>query len=549
MDARAEPSGRPLLSCAAGLSVAALLLATSPSLPMVWDEGNAILRAEQIAHGRWLYTTQIEGHPALYGIVILAGHSLGEAWLPPLTAWRLGPILLFSVAAGAMFYRMARDYSLRAAVGSVAALVLMPRLFAHAHFASFDGPLTSCWILAWATFDFARRRWWGTVAWGIALGMTLSCKATGWLAPLPFLVRVALDCGVSGTVFSPFRKRKSRYINRSRAPMLTATNRDRLGLRVFAAGLPIALATFFLLNPPLWSDPVGGWAAFFQLNFNRAANPGLNISTWFLGRMYDLHHPLPWYNTLWWTLVSVPSGILALGLLGIVVACRRWRGQPSGSLLMFNWGVLLIVRALPGVPPHDGVRLFLPSFAFLAALAGVGTDALLGWGARKRPEKRARRAAAITGVVLLYGTGAVGLVLYSPQWLSYYNGAVGGLPGAVALGMEPTYYWDGLDRSVLDWLHENTPQGQKIRFGSSSPENRRLMRRWGMLRRASSPAASGKHRWYVFQRRPSGYRPADVWLTENAEPAFQKTLLGVPLVEVYREADYQQARQEVGDRW
>jgi 4-amino-4-deoxy-L-arabinose transferase-like glycosyltransferase len=37
-------------------------------------------------------------------------------------------------------------------VGAVGALVLLPRMFAHAHFASLDGPLTSCWILCWAAF-------------------------------------------------------------------------------------------------------------------------------------------------------------------------------------------------------------------------------------------------------------------------------------------------------------------------------------------------------------------------------------------------------------
>ena len=32
-----------------------------------------------------------------------------------------------------------------------------------------------------------------------------------------------------------------------------------------------------------------------------------------------------------------------------------------------------------------------------------------------------------------------------PVPLSYFSPIVGGLPGATALGMEPTYYWDGLD--------------------------------------------------------------------------------------------------------
>jgi len=170
---------------------AVLLAATSPGLPMVWDEGNAIRRAEGIWQGEWQYTTQVEGHPALYGIVIAVGQRLADGWLEPLDAARFGPMMLFAAAAGAMFYRVWREYSLPAAVGAVTALLLLPRMFAHAHFASFDGPLTSCWILAWATFAPAVRNWRWAMVWGIALGMTLSCKATGWIAPVPFVVWAA----------------------------------------------------------------------------------------------------------------------------------------------------------------------------------------------------------------------------------------------------------------------------------------------------------------------------------------------------------------------
>ncbi len=133
------------LAGAAMAAVATLLLLvlTSPQLPMGWDEGNAIHRAEGIQRwasrwtaGRrvpracpcpaaiagpmsreaieadWQYTTRIEGHPALYGIVLALGHGLGRSWLAPLESWRLGPMLLFALAAGAMFYRLAADESL-----------------------------------------------------------------------------------------------------------------------------------------------------------------------------------------------------------------------------------------------------------------------------------------------------------------------------------------------------------------------------------------------------------------------------------------------------
>jgi len=484
---------------------------------MVWDEGNAILRAEGIAQGRWLYTTRLEGHPAFYGMVIAAGRWLSAWCLAGLQAGRFGPMMLFALAAGAMFYRTARDYSAAAAFGATAALICLPRMFAHAHFASIDGPLVSCWVLAWATFPAGGDRtgnragrggyWPAGILWGITLGMTLSCKATGWLAPLPFL-------------------------------LWTAAYRTRPAVWAIGVGLPVALLTFWMLNPPLWHDPLHGWATFMHLNFHRAANAelGLNISILFLGRMYNLDYPLPWYNTIVWTLVTVPIGILLLAGVGVAASLRRCRADSAGMLLVLNFLVLLVVRALPGTPPHDGVRLLLPSFAFLAVLAGVGCGVVFGYAAR-----RWNRRAAAAAVVAVYLTAAGNLVLYAPQWLSYYNLLIGGLGGATAAGMEPTYYWDGLDHSVLDWLHEHTAEGEKIRFGACSPTNLYLMRRWGTLRRETDPGAPGEFRWYVVQRRPSGYSPVDEWLIGHARPAHRKTLLAVPLVEVYRYADYRRA--------
>ena len=492
---------------------AVLLTATSPELPMVWDEGNAIGRAEGIWRGEWLYTTQVEGHPALYGILIATGQRLADGWLEPLDAARFGPMMLFATAAGAMFYRVWREYSAAAAIGATAALLLLPRMFAHAHFASFDGPLTSCWILAWAAFAPAVRNWRWAVVWGIALGMTLSCKATGWIAPLPFVV-------------------------------WAAAYRDRAAGKALAVGLPVAVATFFALNPPLWQAPIAGCGTFFQLNLNRAADPGLNIWTWVLGRMYNLDHPLPCYNTLLWTVVTVPVGILLVALIGVGSTLRRCRRYPAGTLILANWLVLLIVRAIPGTPPHDGVRQFLPSFAFLAVLAGVGFATVLGWTTQRWANNVRARVATSSAIVLLFAGSAASLVWYTPQWLSYYNLLIGGLPGATAAGMEPTYYWDGLDRSVIRWLHANTTENEAIRFGASSAENLALLRQWDVIRRPAGVDAPEHFRWYVMQRRPSGYRPVDSWLIENETPAHQKLIRDVPLVEVYSYEQYQRSRQE-----
>ncbi len=608
-----------------GLCTLAVLLATAPGLPIVWDEGNAIFRAgligrwpwswfQQAAPVRqpgpdgsehplsreaieagWPYTTQVEGHPACYGIVIAAGEAVARWFLPPLTAWRFGPMVLFALAAGVLFYRMSRLYGQGAGWVSVLALLLQPRLFAHAHFATCDGPLTACWLLAWAAFPEAhpsrtppsaacdlgqphgqsgqetarlarphhpfRRLAFQAALFGLLLGMTMSCKATGWIAPIPFVLWAVLY-------------------------------RDRRALAAVAIGLPAALATFYLLNPPLWHEPIEGLLAFFRLNTNRQ----LNVANFFLGRMYDLHHSLPWYNTLVWTAIAVPIGLLPLALVGLGRILRRPLANRAGMLLVLNWMILLVVRALPGTPPHDGIRLFLPAFAFLAPLIAIGTvgvqasagrlaaalvhfartcaavclsrcpfspAAAAGKGqgttsSEPAPSRvcacRSSRVLVSAAMVLVFVGSATSLVCYAPQWLSYYNLAVGGLPGAARVGMEPTYYWDSLDAEVLQWLGVNTAEGEKVLFGSAPSESLALIQAWGTLPVEFRPGVPGRYRWYVIQRRPSACMPPDQWLLRNAQPVYKKYLpsygpgpwhMNVPLLEIYRYEDYQAALQTV----
>jgi len=502
---RLQNSCLPLSALAVALAMASVLLLTSPMLPMTWDEGDSLRRAAQIGDGRWEFTTEREGHPAGYGILIGMGWWLADGWLPPLTAARLGPILLFAAATGTLFYCLAKDHSWAAGMGGAAALMLLPRVFAHAHIAGGDGPLTACWILTWAAFGSAREGCKGAVFWGALLGLTLSMKATGWLAPVPFMLWAALY-------------------------------RDRLAARAFVVGVPVALGVFFLMNPPLWQHPIG-WVTFFRLNLGRA-DEGLNISTWFLGHMYNLDHPLPWYNTLLWTAITVPLGLLSLVGIGLVAILRRPGSRSTDVLILFNGLILLVVRALPSVPVHDGVRLFLPSFAFLAAIAGIGVHEVLQCASRHGCPQRRPRALTGSVLLLLYAVCSMNVWLYAPQWLSYYSILIGGLPGAVANGMEPTYWWDAFDDDVLHWLHTNTDRGEKIRFGAASPENLRWLNRWDVLRRGWHESQPGPYRWYVIQHRPSAWQPHDWWLLESARPAYRKTLLGVPLLSVYEYDDF-----------
>ena len=152
----------------------------------------------------------------------------------------------------------------------------------------------------------------------------------------------------------------------------------------------------------------------------------------------------------------------------------------------------MILRALPHTPGHDGVRLFLPAFGVLALLGGLGAH-----GSLLDRFGRWAKAAIVAALV----EGIVSVAVMMPVPLSYFSPIVGGLPGATALGMEPTYYWDALSPEARRWLAEHTPPGRTILFATIPP----LVALPPPDRRPAAPALSRSIR----RSRPAMVRPSE----------------------------------------
>jgi len=106
------------------------LAATAPGIPIVWDEGEYLWRADHLiswfrlvgdigsAQGglhafsdaairdHWLFITYSEGHPAWAAIPIAVAKALLTGILHPLTAARIGTIGIFSLACEALTARL-----------------------------------------------------------------------------------------------------------------------------------------------------------------------------------------------------------------------------------------------------------------------------------------------------------------------------------------------------------------------------------------------------------------------------------------------------------
>ncbi len=538
-----------------------LMLATEPKLAMVWDEGYTLGREERVRlwiaalrdprgfASRWvplspraelvqqdnppvppprpeeINTTakllgpqamayfwpfareEPHGHPPFYAIVGLIGDVVVPRWAD-LPRGRLGPILAFSLTSGALFGFVAGRWGIVAGLSTAAAWSWQPNLFGHGHYATVDGLLAALWVGGVLTFAHAVASprwygWWGwAIAFGVICGWAADTKLTGWFLPIPFVVWAVWDW-----------------------------NRRAWGVLAIAAA--VSFVVLFMFNPCWWNSPVAGIERFFTSNLTRGKTIPIPVS--FLGTIYNTPRvSLPWYNTLVWTVFVTPIGFLILSLIGAgrgaVESVQRWLrrsgDQPTidsfAVLVVMHWGFLLLLRAMPHTPGHDGVRLFLPAFGMLALCVGFGVAQIGRWSRIT--------GNALAGAACLEGALSVAIMMPTP--LAYFSPMVGGLRGATALGMEPTYFWDGMTDDAITWLNEHTDPGRSVQF-ATNPPTWFALQQTGKLRVPLSPFDPGRPQWFVIQHRPGAIEPWQRDLMLQGRPAYQMSKLGVPLVSIY----------------
>ncbi len=144
-----------------------------------------------------------------------------------------------------------------------------------------------------------------------------------------------------------------------------------------------------------------------------------------------------------------------------------------------------------------------------------------------------RRAAIVAALV----EGIVSIAVMMPVPLSYFSPIVGGLPGATALGMEPTYYWDALTPQARRGSPRNTLPGRTIHF-ATNPHSWLYLRRTGELPRRLYPIDPDRRfpdppQWYVLQNRPGAFYEIDRALAAQGHAAYTIAKLGVPLVWIF----------------
>lgn len=491
--------------------------------PLVWDEGMTLERIDALQTGwveyqqggltwgqfidrDWRFSrAEPDGHGPFYALWSMAWAPMGRMLFDRPASDRWGSALLFAATCAAVYGTLRRRAAFWAALPGVFFLATTPRLLPEVSFALIDGPLVCLALWAWCFFVRATST--GSlmtaVGFGATIGLAMSTKLTGWFLPIPYLAWLLFEY---------------------RSPMI------HRWILQGAIAIVTSLVVLFAINVGWWHDPVGGLIGYFQSNLTRAETRPIPVL--FLGTRYDFS--LPWYNTIVWTFVAMPIGIVLLGLLPVARAFKYRLADPFGRLLTFNWLLLMIVRALPNAPGHDGTRQIAISFAFLAVMAGWSVEYLR----RRLTQWDAGRWAGMMLLGLMMGSAMVesfrAVRHYHPFGLSYYSPLIGGLPGADRLGFEPTYFWDSLTPEALAWINDHTDAGRSVLFRNNTPSFRYL-REWGKL---TVPVAlmepdAGPPQWLVMQNRPGMFTDADRWLFANQEPAFRVSLDGVTLLAIF----------------
>ena len=548
-----------------------------------WSELGALLDADTLAY-HWPYGRfGINFHPPLAGQASALTHAAFGRWMKDVPARRMASVIEYALTIAILFGFLASRYG--PWVGGVAAgaLLTMPRVHGDAHIAGTDTPGLLLWaaaaVASWkGLHDPGARRW--RVAVGVLLGLAFLEKMgavavllpivlwlvaarlprailrkADWIDGLATMTAMMIPLGVAFLEIRRLMKLLPQPVyhdvfNHDRrspipgaillAPLLVWLIRralarlrpdhpvwgaERPALETWAAILAFAPAVGWLGNPAWWRESLPRLAHYAMLNSDRrGALPDIRI--YYLGRTYL--YSLPWHNAWVLIAVTVPAGILIAAIVGVVYALRRVRRDRLPLYFLVHLMTLPALRMLP-TPAHDGVRLLLPAFFFLAAFAGWGVagmrihhGATEGTEGTEGTEKRRSKISNFKSIIsspcppwlrgesrprtllaaLVLGSSAWQLAAIHPFELSYYNELVGGPAGAWRRGFELSYWYDAFNPTTLAEVNATLPRGAAVTFANnlSQPPTFATLQALGALRGDLDLNADGSrfsHKWLL----------------------------------------------------
>jgi 4-amino-4-deoxy-L-arabinose transferase-like glycosyltransferase len=447
---------RTFFNSRTGLAIIFLLLFLSAWLPRTMeldrfvtaDEHRWITRSANFAyalhHGDLIHTYQRE-HPAVtttwlgaLGVVtampdyvtIAPGYfdAMVEDWgqwvrantdVEPITmlAWgRIYTVLVVSLMLALTFFPLRRLFGTPAALLANLFVAWSPMAIAFSRQVQPDG-LHSMFMYAALVFFlgwlYGRRRRRDLLASGILMGL-------GWLTKTPVLFLAP----IGGVLLAVESWRETRQAGvRWFGPAAR-----RLFVSYVMWGV-IASATFFLLWPALWVDPIGIFGKMYSEMTEYIG--GHSNPNFFMGQI--THDPGPLFYPVAIFFRTTPAALIGLAAL-LVALLRRWPPAATATGRRAAWGLLLfalLFTLFMTLPAKKFDRYLMPTFLVLDAAGGLGWAALGMWAYRAVAQRVTRTwlAPAAATAVLAFGLlplhGLLNVPHY-PYYLTYYNPLAGG---------------------------------------------------------------------------------------------------------------------------
>jgi len=444
-------------------------------------------------------------HPPLYKEAMAATEAVLGPRIGAARGFRVASLVWFALLVGGAVWITARSWGSLAGGAAGLALLLMPRLVGHAHIAATDMPLTALWFGASTAFIIAvrERRKLALAAASLFLGWAMATKFTGYLIPVPVLGWMVL-------------------YGRGR--------RSWLWLFVWLLGGALAA---YLFNPLAWHDPAGYVAQLVRESLRRKSS--VPISTFYLHHLYG--YRVPWHHPFVMTLVTVPISLLVLAWMGGARVVIQRLKEPLGILCAIEVAFFLTLLALPQSPNHDGVRLFLPMFAFVGALCGLGFTRLVAPLTTRMSRSSAVLATLAVGLLFFYPPYLQRMRI-APYFLSYYNEVIGGVRGAQAAGMEVTYWYDAVTPDFLEGLNRALPRGATV-AAFPTADYFQMLQEFGMLRADIRITHIWPAPYLLMVARKGLFGPEQERIYDSEKPVLAAAVDGVNLVGLY----------EMGEVW
>lgn len=392
-----------------------------------------------------------------------------------------------------------RWWGARAGFFAALSLVMMPRVFGHAHLASLEtitNLTCTAAVLGVAHFwnDDLPPRWRICLLTGALYGLALLTKIQAILIPVP----VALWA---------FWRWRQRAI---------------IPLAIWSLA---AFVVFFAGWPYLWYDSKNHLMEYLGRTTNR-----MTLSVWYFGTKYS-DKQVPWHYPFVIFGLTVPMLLHALGLFSLfqtITGSSNPGNNPDSHKSSTARDLLLLAAllfpltlfALPGIAVYDCERLFLPCFPLWAIFVGRGWNAV--WTLITGFTRSSTWANVACG--MLFIQSALPIYTMAPCHLCYYNEVTSWvLGGADRAGLEIDYWGVGVTRSLLTRVTELTPKDVAVAINPTlhhlqADDLRRqspILRRHG-IRTIELPDNPKSRSWTIYFRRKADFPPS--WIEQEPSP-------------------------------